>query len=385
MWPVSPMWELACRGSHVVELRVDAYRNGVLVASNLPVDPESATLKVDGTALVRRSVDLTISDPSLVPITTSSLLDPHAVELRIFRGFRYPDGTSETIPVGRFRIATVSTALYGGIVISGVDAAKLVADDAYVTYTDTSTIDPDPNPTSSAGGATYLSEMQRWLTNTLPDASISVSDAITTDEPLPITTWEEGTSKLAAINELAVAIDVEVYCDNQGTFVIAPMPDPDAAPVWTIDLGEDGVIVAATEDWDRDTVFNAVTVRGERADGTPPVYWTAKDNNPHSPTYWNGPFGRRPKVYTSAMIRSYAQALRAAATMLQRAIAPVRSMTVSMLPNPALEPGDMVLVRLPPSNDRQSYREVAHMIRGYTLPLGLGAMEVDLFTPERQV
>lgn len=371
MWPVSASWDAAVRASHTVELRVDAYRNGVLIASDLPVEPDTGSLTVDGASPIRRSVELTIADPSLVPTVAGALLSPHNTELVIRRGFRYANGITETVPVGVFRIARPATPLYGGVQVQAVDRAKLVQDDTFITAT------------TSHASATYLSEIQFWLRESLgQDTPIHVRPGILTDAPLPSVAWEEDTSKLDAIGEMALAADCEVYADPEGVFVIRAIPKLSAAPVWTIDMGSTGVLVDATEEWDREEVHNAVTCRGEPADGSMPVRWTARDVNKNSPTYWYGEFGHRPKTYTSALVRTVAQAMRTAETLLWRSIAPARTVRVSCVPNPALEDGDVVMLNLPGTGPRQDFRRELHMVRGYTMPLGLGPMELDLYTPE---
>jgi hypothetical protein len=56
-----------------------------------------------------------------------------------------------------------------------------------------------------------------------------------------------------------------------------------------------------------------------------------------------------------------------------------------MLPMPALEPGDTVTLVLPGARPGMPDRYERHMVRGYTMPLGVGPMELDLYTPDLEL
>jgi hypothetical protein len=198
--------------------------------------------------------------------------------------------------------------------------------------------------------------------------------------------WEQGGSKLDAIEELALTIECEVYVDPTGTFLVQALPQMLPAGIWEIKTGDSGVIVQAVEEWDRESIHNAAIVRGETTDGSPPVYWTAGDQGVNSPTYWNGPFGHRSRPpFYSPLITTTAQAKRTAEELLRRGIAATRTIRVTMLPMPALEPGDTVTLVLPGARPGMATRYERHMVRGYTMPLGVGPMELDLYTPDLEL
>lgn len=367
---LSSLWDATVRSSQVIEVRVDAYRSGVLVASDLPIDTESGTITVSSDSEVRRQIDLTIVDPTLVPTSASSVLTPHGTELLVRKGFRYPDGTTEVIPVGVFRIDKPTSALGGAaIAVTGVDRGRLLAEDLFI------------NTAQSVTTNTVPAEITRLIAQTT--SVPSVTDLTGNGTLVRLVAWEQGSSRWDAISEMALAIGAEVYTDVSGNFVIRTLPAITDVPDWTVDIGQTGVIIEGTESWDREKVYNAVTARSEPTDGSAAVQATVYDTNPASPTYFSGAFGHRPRpVYSSPLLTSVGTCTAAATTILARSIAPARTVTVSCVPNPALDAGDVVTLVLPGVTESDLPRSEKQLIRSIRLPLGLGAMELDLYTPD---
>ena len=71
--------------------------------------------------------------------------------------------------------------------------------------------------------------------------------------------------------------------------------------------------------------------------------WT--DSDPSSPTFYDGGFGHKPRFYSSAFISSDAQAASAAASIGSAQKGVARSLALEAVPQPALEPGDLVLIK----------------------------------------
>jgi hypothetical protein len=160
-------------------------------------------------------------------------------------------------------------------------------------------------------------------------------------------------------------IGAEVYADADGVFVIAVLPDPlSVPPVWTISAGEGGAYIGATRGMSADGVFNGVLASGENTEANlPPVSALVVDADPTSPTYWSGPFGHRPTFYSSATLTTTLACTNAATLMLRAAVAPNASANISALPNPALEPGDVIRVVYPDGT-----REL-HQAQAFPVPL----------------
>ena len=113
----------------------------------------------------------------------------------------------------------------------------------------------------------------------------------------------------------------------------------------------------------RDGTYNAVSVSGQTSDANvPPVYGFASDGDPASPTYYNGPFGKKPRFYSSQYITTTEQANDVAINMLAEALAINSSLTFNALMVPFLESGDVIAVEL--DNNRFANHILQHTDMG---------------------
>src|SRR5690606_17272424 len=146
------------------------------------------------------------------------------------------------------------------------------------------------------------------------------------------------------VQELATATGAEVYCDADGQFVIAELPDMLEAPIaWQVDAGQGGALISADWGFSRAGQSNVVVASGENTEeGIPPVSATVADDDPGSPTYYLGAFGRVPTFYSSATLISSGQCIAAATKILRASIKPNATADITALPNPLLEPGDVI-------------------------------------------
>lgn len=359
MWPVTAEFLATLRQSHVVTLQIDAYRGAELVYENVPITGGSIT--VDESSMIRRTVDLTIGDPALNPGTDpAAALTPYAAELAIRRGIRYPNGKTEWAPVGRFRVNTANASAVGDLQVTGADRSAYLQDARFIglTTSDTSLTIPE--------------QIRRLILEVLP--TVEVRDLTGSTARTPAVTWEE--DRLKAIDDLATAIGAEVYFDPEGNAVIAPPAAIDDPPVWILDAGASGVLVNVTAETTREGTYNGVFASGEPGDGDP-VWSTVVDTDPSSPTYWEGPFGKKPYVYTSPLITTVTQARDAATSLLAKVRGMSRQVSVELIPNPALEAGDVIHVIFPDGTVER------HLIKSIGLPLDPGsAMSIGTKTPE---
>lgn len=168
--------------------------------------------------------------------------------------------------------------------------------------------------------------------------------------------------------EIAAAIGAEVYTDADGVFTIAELPDLLAAPVaWTVAAGEGGAYIQATRAMRADGIHNGVLARGENTEsGSAPVSALVVDSDPGSPTYWSGPFGHRPAFYASSTLITTGQCTAAATLKLRAAQAPNASADITSLPNPALEPGDVIRVVYPDGTKE------LHQVQSVSVELSVG-------------
>jgi hypothetical protein len=329
MRPRSPDFDAAVRRSHEIAVRVDVFYNRAPVAQSLDLVDGSVTL--DRTAAQRGRCSVTLAEPLMIPTPTGGLLTPYGYELSISRGVRYPSGVVEAIPLGVFPIQT--SALDGVTrltAIEGIDRSQMVVD---ARLEDAVAID---------AGTNYATAIRTIIDNAVPGLTYTFTPTTYTT---PALVFEAQADRWEVARNMATSIGCELFFDGTGACVLRPEPTFSAVPAWTLSEGEGGLLVGAALAMDRGPAYNRVVATGENTSLTivPRGVWT--DDDPSSPTYYGGGFGHKPRFFASAFITTDAQAVSAAAAIgtAQKGVA--RSLALSAVPNPALEPGDLVLVK----------------------------------------
>lgn len=355
MYPVSARFLAAIAESHRLATTVTLFRaDGHVV--DLPHTGGSVT--VDRSADCRRTCSVEIADPALIPRTPAAALSVYGSMLRISRGVQYTDGQAETVPLGVFRLDEISgDPDTGPVTLSGKSLEVAVADDRFTDVVRASG--------TAVGAVTTL------IQATLPNATIINRAA---DGAIGPRTWDIGAERWAAVTECAAAIGAEVYADADGNFVISQLPDIlTTTPVWSIAPGDGGTFISASRAMSTDGIYNAVHASGENTEtGDPPVFALVTDTDVTSPTYYGGPFGRRPYFYSSSTLTSTNACTQAANLLLRQMAAPNATASITSLTNPALEPGDTIRVVYPDGS-----KEI-HQVASFSISLDTsGAMELD--------
>jgi hypothetical protein len=350
MYPVSDTFAWALRQSHTVAVRVDAYLSGSLIASDLPIS--DGTVSVASGTGVRRTLDLTITDRALW-----STLDVIGVELRPYRGIRYPDATTELVPLGVFSLdqQQMSVGPSGGIQIrSAPDRWARVQRAQFET------------PTPSVATARISAEIQRLVTGAISGLTV-LNTASSTATPGALV-WDLDRAGIAA--DLATSIGAEAFFDQLGWLVIRDAPLLSQTPVWTVDASPSGVLLSGDRIRDRSRTYNVVVAYPSGTTGAAvyaPV--VVADNDPTSRTYVGGPFGRVPYRYTTAALTTSAQALKAATALLNVVKGINAQINVEAIVNPALDRGDVITVLTPDGTTER------HLVDALTIPLAVGGTQ----------
>lgn len=347
MYPVSDRFLAAIVESHTPVTEVTLYRTDGMVEQ---LDHTGGSVPVDRGSSVRRTCSITLADTSLIPRDPAAKLSVYGARVRVARGVVYTDGTRELVPLGVFRVDEISGDVdEGPVTLQGKGLEAVVSDDKFT------------GPYRATG--TAVSAITALIRRSLPDAPIDSSAAV--DAAIGARTWDVEADPWEAAVEVAAAIGCEVYADPDGVFVIAPLPDLlTATPAWTIAAGEGGAYIKADRTMSVDGVYNGVLARGESTEtATAPVSSLVVDNDPGSPTYWSGPFGRRPTFYSSSTLITVGACTQAATLLLRSARAPNATADISSLPNPALAPGDVLRVVYPDGSKE------LHQASSFTVPL----------------
>lgn len=327
--------------------RVDVLRGGVTIASNLPIAGDGS-VTIDGTAEIRRTLSLTVTDDTglLTPRKAADNLAPYGNELAVSTGFVWPDGTSELISLGIFRITKALTHRQT-VTLSGSDRAIVIREagheQPYVIAAGTSLITGGSPP----GGAIY-----NLINSKLPGLTYRVTPSSFT---LPLTVYEEGNrngNPMANAMELAAMGGLEVFFDAEGIFVIRPVPSPTVDPVaWIYAPGPSSIKLSAENAMDVEGAANVVVFTGEGTGLTNPLRSVAVVTDTTNPLYPGSStvagIGRRPKFITSPLAISQAQCDAAAAAELRRLAGGGEVATFTAAGHPAHEAGDVVMITDP--------------------------------------
>lgn len=355
MRAVSDRFLAALRKSHRVRSTVDVLYDNVPLFEGL--DVVDGTVTLDRTAEARGRCDLTVANFDLL-----STLTPYGYEIRVRRGVVYPDGDEELVSLGIFLIQSTAVVEPGRLVrIAGIDRSQRVRDARL------------EDPYQIAAGTDYAGAILTLIegnATTDPVVFTVPFRFTTTAHVTPLITLDEQADRWAEAVSMATSIGCELYFDGDGTCTLQDEPDVTTdEPVWTVDDGADGVLVEAAVNLDRATAYNRVIAAGENGGSGATYRGTATDDDPASPTYYYGPFGRKPRFYASPFIASNAQAVSAAGAILLQSLGVARSVSFSAVVNPALEASDVIIVR----RTGLGVDEV-HVVDSLTIPLAGGSM-----------
>jgi len=356
MRPVSDRFLSTVRGSHAMASRARVCAPGQTGVNPLGVEIPivSGDVKLDSTADIRATLDLTTEWE--FPATASELLTPYGNELFVERGIVYGDGGTEWVSQGYFRMYEVDQqdAPDGEIQIDARDRMSGI-------------IDARPEAPMEFGSGTSVSSIFDFLVGEVYPGAVILFDFDAGATTFPSSHVLED-DRYKFLKDIADSLGKVMYWDYAGRLRVETAPDP-TVPVFTVNHGRGGVVATVSRRLKRDGVYNAVVATGEQAGETPPVRAVAYDHNPSSPTYWDGPFGKVPRFYSSSFITTIAQAQSAADAMLARQLGLPYNVDFSMVPNVALEPLDPI--ELSYSNRLDSE---LHVIQTLTVPLDAGGV-----------
>lgn len=362
------LYRQALAAGHRHYVRVEVWSgDGLPLESMIPAhlrgDPAGGLAIIAGavnatlTSRVARNLSVTVP-MELYPRLETDLLAPFGNEIRAFAGITLGDGSNQYVwQVFRGKIQDVSMDNASGTcTVVCADRAAEVADNAFVT------------PQNSQPTNTINAEWQRLIVDALANATFGVSDVFAKNiEPL---TWEF--DRASALDEMSRSVGALWYPLANGDFVLRRLPWTFVRPlVFTFTDGIGGTVNSFTARRSRESIFNTVTVTGERLNGDPPVHALAQDTAPGSPTRASGPFGVKSRVERLQTPSTQGGAQSTAEALLRAYIAPVEEFTLAMVPDAALELGDAGTLAL-------DDRETIQVATAFTLPLDLsGNMTVS--------
>lgn len=330
----SALWDVNIGNSHALASEVTLMLKGVIVDDpqnpGTPLPPlkvNSGRVTLDRTASQMGRLSLVVAEPWLA--ANSQLLTPLGYELAVSRGITYSDGSTEMMALGVFPIQSASTGSPLATSITALDRSQLVKD---------ARLEDDY---SIAAGTNYSDAIRAIIEAGVPGLTY---DFIVTEHVTPLLTFPVQSDRWDAATSMAKAIGAELFFNGIGTLVLRAEPSFGGVPDWTVTDGAGGVLVTLARDVDRADTYNRVIVTGSNAslDFIPRGIWT--DLALESRSNYDGGFGHKPKFFDSALVTTDAQAVDAAAAIGNAGTGLASALAFDAIPNPALEPGDMVLV-----------------------------------------
>lgn len=367
-------------GSHNVQVFCQIEDgDGVVLSWQFGV--EGGDVTVDRTAKIRRSCRLEVTPfgaagvitdttvleqlaESLIPDDGKDIFAPYGNKVRIWYGIEVPGyfnaflGNSfYTWALGVFRLSEIT------ISDDGVPKMSVTA------YDDSRTISRNQLtvPWIVASGTNYGDAIIALCQDRLPGLQAN-AHAVTDLTPQLIVDTES--DPWQTVTDWAAACGSEVYIDRNGLLTIADEPDPETdAVVWTYDDGstnQNAVLLSVSRTMSDEPGYNGVVLSSESSTLQAPIRVEIWDDDPNSPTYALGDYGRVPKFVTNPYVVEMTQAARAAYAELLKTIGGTEQLDFGIIPNPAHEAGDLVRVIRPLSRTDQT-----SIIDSFTIPLAV--------------
>jgi hypothetical protein len=290
----------------------------------------SGSVTIDSDARVRRQgtveIAFSLEDADVRDLVRSLPFGGYAT---LERGIRYADGTVERVQLGRFRVdAIVWRELQGSATLTLSDRMAQIQDESFTVPFAPAGMHPSDAAVAAVQQVFGTTIQYHVLTDPASEPVIGKTTAYLDD-------------RAGALTDLAASVSAEALFDNAGDFVIRPRSSGGTV-AWIVDAGDRGSMLAAEETLDRSSVRNGVIVRGQADAATAAYYSLATYDDPTAPTRWGGPFGKVALVAESTTVTSQAQADATARSLLNLRLGLQRTITLRSLPNPALEPGDII-------------------------------------------
>ena len=358
------------RHAHESHVRVMLYDKGVEVGE---LSVASITLSLDGRGEIWRTAQIGVGVDYWQSDEREWLEQANVQygEVTIEHGIKFLPSQLEPdwVQLARLRIDQMSiTTLVATRSFTAFDRALLLGENHLQGPYPLGENNGDPGPPHN----TYAQDIAFLVEE-------STGDTVTIDPTLPTksartgSVLQPGTNRLSEIHNMADALGAVFYNDQYGAFRL-DSANPVVSSVWDINDGPEGVLVGLTQDFARGEQYNAVGMEFSPEPDTAdwqPLYRYAYDDDPASPTYYFGPFGKRSIFFSEEYdhVVSVEEADDLAARKLAEYLGVTHGVAFTAVYNPLLQPGDHVMVTLPETGITEE-----HIIESIDLPLAGGAM-----------
>lgn len=335
------------------EVRAQSYLGGSLLSDDVPI--AGGQLTWQGTQTIESGA-LAVSawdrGHSWVPSTPRDPLARYGQELS-FTAVIGAGERSWEIPLGR-QVITDWSQDSGDVEVTVAGILNRTAEHRL------------PRPMVPLRGGTLVSELRRLMPGGIP---VDISDDLV-DRACP-SSFEWNEDRLAAIYNLIDAWPALMLPDGFGGVRIVPdISGDDFTPALTYRDGEGGTVVSAPRSDTREQTYNYVVARAQ-SDDLDAKLVQAEAAVLDGELSINGAYGTVLRYFSSPALRTAAQCLAAARSVLEKSQRPARALTVTAPLDPRVELYDPVEV----TYDGETSR--GHVI-GIVLPLVPGDMQLTV-------
>jgi hypothetical protein len=322
----SAVFDRVIAKSHTIATRCDVLFNRETIASGLAVTGGTVDYDVNAAHQARVSY-LTIADPDRVPVSSSDILTPYGYELLLWRGVKVGAG-SIVAPLGVFPI---QTSLADGVTllstITAADRSKLVSD---ARFEDTYQIAAGTNVATAIEA--LISDGVNGLTYSFPSTTFTT----------PLLTFGSSDDRWTVARQMARDIGMNLYFDGLGVCSMKAESTYSDEPAAMLSEGEN--MVTANLLLDRGPAYNKVIAVSSNASLDDQYRGEAQDDDPASPTQYDGPFGNKVRFHPSPFYASDAQCAAGAASILASELGVAQTVSFSSWVNPRWEVSDVIQV-----------------------------------------
>lgn len=367
MYPVSSDFLNAVRESSARVTVIDIYAIETSTPLLADVVVKDGVVRIDRNADHHRTATVTVASQELITQFKTGVLDPRLIEIWIRSGIDYGIAKGkELVPLGVFRVSKLSWSEAEQILtLELVDRSILLKKYSHQAVSDYGGRKITDVITSTIQALGNMDVVFEGGTEAFPTR-------------LPGSATYDGTT-LEMFKKLLEILGAEGAFDGNGIYRVKRIvfidggSDP-ADAVFEIDAGETGVLIDASRGVNLDNVYNFIAVYGATDAAGKPVYGSALDSDPASPTYYYGVFGKAIKVIQNNNLISVSQCTIAANAALRDSIGLAESLSITCLPNSALYAGDTVIVTYPDESSE------LHLLDSIQLPLAGGQMQITTKT-----
>jgi hypothetical protein len=304
-----------------------------------------------------------IQDPTgeLVPTELEDMLQPFSGhQLQVYRGIKWRDGTEELFPLGRFypdnpKIDDKGDSLE--ISIDAYDPSKLISRLRW-TF-----------PYGVPSGGKVGDVIRDMLESRLPGLQYNFQPTNATVPGATLGTSADNDPWDDAV-KIARADGMDLYFDAAGVVTLRRIPDPDqdtVVRVFTDD--ENSVVTSFRRETDSSTLYTGVIVYSEGSEIDQPIRVEVWRENA---------FVKIPYFFPTGLIQTEEQAIATGQSLLRRVGKPELSVTLTAVPDPRLEDGDVVRVKR-----ERSKLDDTFVVSGIDMPLDAES-EMSVTTDKRR-